>query len=79
VGGRGLWPAGGSGGRVTPHGALAGIAPWLGLCGFYWLRGEWPAFWFWGWQSLRRMSLVSPSSVENAIFTLLTALFWLPL
>lgn len=77
--------AGGGAGRIMSRLAalLAGIAPVaLGLCGFYWLRGEWPAFWFWGWQyNFAYMSLVTPSVVmENAVFyTLLAALFWLPL
>ena len=77
--------AGGGARRVVSRLAalLAGIAPVvLGLCGFYWLRGEWPAFWFWGWQyNFVYMSLLTPSvMVENAIFyTVVAALFWLPL
>jgi len=77
--------AGGGIGRIASRLAalLAGITPVvLGLCGFYWLRGEWPAFWFWGWQyNFAYMSLVSPSiAMENAIFyTLLAGVLWLPL
>ncbi len=77
--------AGGGIGRIASRLAalLAGITPVvLGLCGFYWLRGEWPAFWFWGWQyNFAYISLVSPSiAMENAIFyTLLAGLLWLPL
>jgi 4-amino-4-deoxy-L-arabinose transferase-like glycosyltransferase len=77
--------AGGGAGRVTSRLAalVAGIAPVaIGLCGFYWIRGEWPAFWFWGWQyNFAYMSLVTPSVLaENAVFyTIVAALFWLPL
>ncbi len=77
--------AGGGFGRVTSRLAalVAGIAPvGIGLCGFYWIRGAWPAFWFWGWQyNFAYMSLVTPSVlVQNAIFyTIVAALFWLPL